>query len=267
MIATAQAYAAAWGARFRASLQYRAAALAGMATQLFWGLMRIMVLAAFYRSTTAPQPMSVEQMVGYVWLGQALLMMQPWYIDREILEEVASGQVAYQLLRPLDLHAHWVCRDMANRASAVLLRAVPLCIVAGMFFGLEAPPSWGAAAAFAITTLLALAVASTLAAAVAVATMWTISSLGVRQIVGTVAMMLSGVVVPLAFFPAWSQPIVANLPFALMMDVPGRFYTGALPISALPLELLRGLAWLAILTIGGRWLLARAKRRLVIQGG
>jgi len=51
------------------------------------------------------------------------------------------------------------------------------------------------------------------------------------------------------------------------MDVPGRFYTGALPISALPLELLRGLAWLAILTIGGRWLLARAKRRLVIQGG
>jgi len=267
MIATMQAYAAAWGARLRASLQYRAAALAGMATQLFWGLMRIMVLAAFYRSTTAAQPMSVEQMVGYVWLGQALLMMQPWYIDREILEEVASGQVAYQMLRPLDLHLHWVCRDMANRASAVLLRAVPLCLVAGLFFGLEPPPSWDAAAAFAITTLLALALASTLAAAVAVATMWTISSLGIRQIVGTFAMVFSGVVVPLAFFPPWSHPIVQNLPFALMMDVPGRFYTGALPISALPLELLRGLAWLAILTIGGRWLLARAKRRLVIQGG
>ena len=267
MIATAQAYAAAWGARFRASLQYRAAALAGMATQLFWGLMRIMVLAAFYRSTTAPQPMSVEQMVGYVWLGQALLMMQPWYIDREILEEVASGQVAYQLLRPLDLHAHWVCRDMANRASAVLLRAVPLCIVAGIFFGLEAPPSVGAAAAFVLTTLLALVVASTLAAVVAVTTMWTISALGVRQMVGTLAMMFSGVVVPLAFFPAWSQPIVANLPFALMMDVPGRFYTGALPLAALPLELARGAVWILVLTLLGRGLLARAQRRLVIQGG
>jgi len=267
MIATMQAYAAAWGARFRSALQYRAAALAGMVTQLFWGLMRVMVLTAFYRSSSGAQPMTLEQVVSYIWLGQALLLMQPWWIDREILEEIASGQVVYQLLRPLDLHTHWVCRDMANRASSVLLRAAPQFVIAGLCFGLAPPPSLAAALAFLVTALLALTLSSTLAAAVAVATMWTISSLGLRQIVGTIAMVFSGMIVPLAFFPAWSHPIVENLPFALMMDMPGRFYTGALPPGALPLALLRGVAWLAVLTGLGRWLLARAKRRLVIQGG
>jgi ABC-2 type transport system permease protein len=261
------AYAAAWGARFRASLQYRAAAMAGLITQLFWGLMRVMILAAFYESSTGQQPLSLDQVISYVWLGQALLLMQPWYIDREILEEVASGQVVYQLLRPLDIHTHWVCRDMANRLSGVVLRAVPELAIAGLFFGLGPPHSLAAAGAFAATALLALVLSSTLAAAVAVLTMWTVSALGVRQIVGAVAMVLSGMVVPLAFFPEWSQPIVESLPFALMMDTPGRFYTGALPLSALPIALLRGAVWLVILTLLGRWLLSRAKRRLVIQGG
>ncbi len=52
------AYCAILSARFRMLLQYRAAAFAGFVTQLFWGLIRVMIFSAFYRSSNAPQPMT-----------------------------------------------------------------------------------------------------------------------------------------------------------------------------------------------------------------
>ena len=61
-----KAYAAVVSARFRMLLQYRVAALAGLGTQVFWGLIRMMFFTAFYRSTTAPQPMSLTDVITYI---------------------------------------------------------------------------------------------------------------------------------------------------------------------------------------------------------
>ena len=64
-----RAYAAVLSANFRTLLQYRAAAIAGFATQIFWG---------FIRSSTAAQPMNVDEVTTYVWLSQAFIMLLPW---------------------------------------------------------------------------------------------------------------------------------------------------------------------------------------------
>ena len=50
MSALARPYLAALSVRFQLTLQYRAAALAGFATQLWWGAIKVMVYAAFYGS-------------------------------------------------------------------------------------------------------------------------------------------------------------------------------------------------------------------------
>ena len=68
-------YRAILSARFRMLLQYRAAALAGLWTQAFFGFVLLMIYEAFYRSTTAPQPMTFTEIVSYFWLVQALLAM------------------------------------------------------------------------------------------------------------------------------------------------------------------------------------------------
>src|SRR5439155_16836295 len=97
------AYAAILSARFRTLLQYRAAAAAGFGTQLFWGFIRVMIFTAFYRSSTAPQPMSLPQVVTYVWLGEATLIMLLAGVDRDVQAMIRTGTVAYELVRPLDL--------------------------------------------------------------------------------------------------------------------------------------------------------------------
>jgi ABC-2 type transport system permease protein len=78
---------------------------AGLVTQCFWGAIRLMIVAAFYAAATQAQPMSLPEVVVYIWLGQAFFGMLPWNIDEEFAQKVRDGSVAYDLLRPVDLYA------------------------------------------------------------------------------------------------------------------------------------------------------------------
>ena len=59
-----RAYRALVATRFRTLLQYRAAAGASVFTQIFFGLVHIMVLEAFYKSSSRAAPLTFEQLVS-----------------------------------------------------------------------------------------------------------------------------------------------------------------------------------------------------------
>ena len=254
-------------ARFRMMLQYRAAAAAGFGTQLFWGLIRVMIFAAFYRSTAARQPMTYEQVVTYVWLSQATFALMPFGVDADVREMIRSGNVAYEMLRPLDLYGAWFCRALAWRAAATLLRAVPMFIVAGLFLGLQPPASVGAALAWALATLMALLLSCAMTSLSNISMLWTISGQGVAQLLPTAVYFLSGMVIPLPLLPDWLQSALAVLPFRGIIDTPLRLYMGHIPLAEAAPAFASQAVWILLLLAGGRALLARGKRRLVIQGG
>ena len=262
-----RAYWAIISARFRMLLQYRAAALAGFGTQLFWGLIRTMIFAAFYRVTSAPQPMREEDVVTYVWLGQAMLAMLPWNEDREVRMLIRTGNVAYEMLRPVDLYSLWYCRALALRSAPTLLRALPMFAVAALFFGLKPPPSWACAGAWAASTLAALLLSSALTTLMTISLLWTISGEGVTYLLCACAVVLSGMAVPLPLFPNWAQGVLSALPFRGVVDAPFRLYLGHIPPAAVWTVIAGQLAWTAALVLLGRAVLARGAHRLVVQGG
>ena len=268
-------YRAILSARFRMLLQYRAAALAGLWTQVFFGLVLLMIYEAFYRSTMARQPMTFAEIVSYVWLGQALLAMLPWNADAEIRAMVRSGAVAYELCRPVDLYALWYVRALALRTAPTILRAVPMCVFAAAIlpliglgeWRLASPPSTAAAAAFGATLLCTLLLGCALTTLINISLLWTVSGEGAAILLTSLATFLSGMIVPLPLFPEWSQPIVQRLPFAGLVDLPFRVFTGHIPASALGSVLQHQIFWTAALVLFGRWLLSRGMRRVVVQGG
>ena len=151
-------------------LQYRAAALAGFVTQCWWGAIKVMVLAAFFRETVAT-PMTLRQAIDYIWLGQALLTLLPWSVDPEIARMVRSGDVAYERLRPLDTYTYWYARAVARRTATPLLRAIPMVITAGFILPLlgmsrgdcRRPPRAGRLALFVVSMVLVVALSSAVA--------------------------------------------------------------------------------------------------------
>ena len=95
-------YGAMFAANFQQMLQYRAAAVAGFATQCWWGALKIMILAAFYAGHAGSAPMPLSHAIDYIWLGQALLALLPWGGDPEVAGAVRTGAVGYERLRPAD---------------------------------------------------------------------------------------------------------------------------------------------------------------------
>jgi ABC-2 type transport system permease protein len=255
-----------FGARFRTLLQYRAAAFAGFGTQLFWGLIRMMIFAAFYENASAAAPMSYEQVVAYVWLGQAFLGLYPYRIDRELEHMIRTGNVAYELLRPIDLYFFWYARSIANRTAPTLLRATPMLVVATLAGWIHWPHA-GRLAGFAALMGVAVLLSSAVTMLMNVSMFWTISGRGINAVISSTMFLLSGMIVPLPMFPEAVQPVLSFLPFRAMCDVPFRLFAGHLALRELPAVVAHGLLWAAGLVLVGRWMLARAARRLVIQGG
>ncbi|ETW98136.1 ABC transporter permease [Candidatus Entotheonella palauensis] len=268
-------YASVVSARYRMLLQYRAAAIAGFGTQLFWGFIRLMILAAFYSASRQTPPMSMAEIVDYVWLGQAMFAILPWNADTEFVRNVRSGAVAYELLRPLDLYTLWFASALAFRTAPMSLRCIPLVTVSmGVlpWLGFEAwalkwPPSLIHGGLFIVSFGLAILLSTCLTMLMHISMLWTISSQGIDRVVPAITVVLSGMVVPLPLYPDWLQPLFWLQPFRGLVDVPFRIYSGNMPLSLASVEMMGQLLWIGALVTLGRFLLARGTRKLVVQGG
>jgi len=266
-----RAYAAIFRMKFTGGLQYRAAALAGLATQFAWGFMEILAFMAFHRANPAAFPMSLSQTVSYIWLQQAFLaLFMTWFFDRDIFDAILSGAIAYELARPADLYGRWFCQSAASRLSRAVLRCFPVLIIACMLpgpFGLKAPESLAQLGLFFLSMGLSLVVVVSFSMLIYISAFHTLSPVGVRIMAAVAADFLAGGTVPLPFFPAGFRQVAELLPFAAMQNMPLRIYIGHITGADALLGLGLQSFWALALIIWGRALMKRALGRVVVQGG
>lgn len=260
-------YCAVFQGRVAALLQYRSAAIAGVFTQIFWGMIKMMILAALYSQTTAPQPISLSQAIIFIWLGQATLTLLPWDVDQESEEAIRSGSVVYTLTQPLDLYWLFFSRSMAIRFIPTFMRALILFPIAAVFFGLSSPVSCEAGLAFAVSLLFSAFLSSAITTMVVTTLFWTVSGEGIQRIIPHLTLILSGMIIPLPLFPDWMQPILSAQPLRGIIDIPCRIYTGVIPTSQVLYYYGFQLFWCVVCVAIGRWLIRQAQRRIEIQGG
>ncbi len=268
-------YTAIMGAYFRSQLQYRTAAWAGIGTQLFFGFIKVMIFSSFFESSTVIQPMNFNQVINYLWLGQTLIMLLPFRVDNELANLIRSGNVAYELTRPVDLYMFWYFRSIAMRVAPVFLRAFPLIIATAFIFPLTGLSKWALLPPESISVfllfLLSLMVAFLLAASISVLmsiiVLWSISSSGIDLLMPAIIWIFSGIIIPLPFFPDWMQKIFNFLPFRGMIDIPFRIYNGDISGNNILTSIATQIIWIIALTIFGKLLLGRGLKRITVQGG
>ena len=260
-------YLALYSARVRTLLQYRIAAIAGLSTQFFWGVLRLMIFEGFYAAALTPAPLSFDQVVTYVWLGQAFFRMIPWSADQEIVLKVRDGSVAYDLVKPVDLYWSWYSRALAMVSGPTLMRAAPILTAAWIFFGMKAPATTLHFLVWLPSITLGFVLSASIVTLISVSLFWTISGEGIARLLPAAVWMLSGIVVPVPLLPTSIRAVLELLPTSAIVDTPFRIYTGQYgPADFLPRLLLQAFWTMAFLAFG-KAALARGVRRLVIQGG
>ncbi len=257
--------------RLIAGLQYRAAAWAGIATQFAWGGMTILMFWAFYHNGENSFPMTFPELSSYIWMQQSFLaMFMTWFYDNEIFENITSGNIAYELCRPCDIYAIWFTKNMAVRLSRMMLRCLPILLVAAFLpapFNITLPSDWLSGVLFLVSVILGFLVLISFSMLIYISAFYTISPMGIRILATSVTEFFAGAIIPIPFFPEALQPIMYALPFASMQNAPFLIYTGHISgIDALQSIALQ-IFWFAALLAVGRLLMKRALRKVVVQGG
>lgn len=266
-----RAYLSLFRIRFISSIQYRAAALAGIATQFAWGFLLIFSYRAFYRSNPGAFSMEFSHLVSYIWLQQAFLnLFTSWIRDNDIMGAITDGSISYELARPIDLYGKWFSQITANRVARTLLRCAPVLIVAFILpepIGLELPPDLIHAAGFLISMLLALGVTTAYVLLVYSLTIFTLSSNGLWTVLVMLGDFLSGQIIPLTFFPGAARRVAELLPFAAMQNMPLRIYTGNISGYGIVQGIALQCFWLPALTLLGYLVMKKALTKVIVQGG
>ncbi|NLV35688.1 MAG: ABC transporter permease [Clostridiaceae bacterium] len=257
--------------RFSIGLQYRAAAWAGMATQFAWGGMTILLFRAFYQSSQNALPMTMSELSSYIWLQQAFLALyMVWYFDNDIFGSIMSGNIAYELCRPIDIYAMWFTKNMAVRISRAVLRCLPILVFAAFLpapYNISLPISPAAGLLFIISMILGLLVVVAFSMIIYVSAFYTISPIGIRILATSVLEFFTGAIIPLPFFPQSLQTLMYLLPFASMQSTPFMIYNGYISGERIASAISLQIIWLIILLALGKTLMVRALRKVVVQGG
>ncbi len=87
------------------------------------------------------------------------------------------------------------------------------------------------------------------------------------RILPAIAMILSGCIIPLPFFPDWLQPVLKILPFSGILDIPFRLYLGLVPADQIILVISLQAIWIAAFIGIGWTLLTASIKRVTLQGG
>lgn len=254
---------------YRRYAAYPGATAAGLFTNMFFGFLQAYILLAVYESRDSIGGYDVRDAVTYVWLTQGLLSVVasfgPSWI--ELALRVRSGDIAVDLARPLDLQRAQLAQDFGRAGYQLLFRAAPPFVLGALLFDLTAPSSAGVWAVFAVSVALAVVVSFAVRFAVNLLSFWLTDYRGAMLLALTVSQLLSGLIVPLAFFPEPSDTVARALPFASMLQLPVDVFVGAAAGSEIMAVLAIQATWALALLGLGRLVLAAGTRKLVIQGG
>ena len=252
---------------FQRHLAYRMATFAGLFTNTVFGVIFSTVFLALYADrgeNDAVAGLTVTDTLTYVWLSQAMLMVVGIFGTWDIAQGVRSGDIVSDLSKPFNFFTYWLSRDLGRAACHVLIRFVPTLTVGAALYDLGLPADPTRWCLFAVALVLAVLVSFTSRFLLNLAAFWTTDIQGVRYLQFSVVNLLSGVLIPLAFFPGPLRAIAEVLPFRAMVMTPIDIALGR-GAAAPALALQAG--WAVVMGAIAVGVLGLATRKLVVQGG
>lgn len=252
---------------FQRQFTYRAATLAGLATNAFFGLLRAALLVALYGARQEVAGMSVQAAITYTGVSQATIAFLSLFTWYEIIRSVHTGQISSDLLKPMDYFSFWMAQDLGRAVANLLLRGLPIMALYALVFQITLPQTSGDWIALSLAMFLAWLVSFAWRYLVNLSAFWVPNAVGIGRLAFTLAWFLSGFLMPLRFFPDWFVRLCYLTPFPHTVNTIIEVYLGLLSGPEVTRALFNQLAWFLILALASHFLLKAGVRRLVVLGG
>jgi ABC-2 type transport system permease protein len=252
---------------FRRQLMYNWANLAGLLTNIVFGIIFSYVMIALYQAKHLAGGYDLQDALRYVWLVQALVMIVLTFGWYDLMLTIRSGEVVSDLSKPCDFYWYWFSREMGRSVYYLFYRGLPTYLAGMLLFRFGAPLDWRSWLPFALSLPVGVVIGIAYRVLFNLAAFWILEARAFGGLATVVALVFTGSYVPLPFFSTWLRAFAGWLPFSGLMNVPAQIFLGKLAGVALLMEFLRQLLWLIVMTLLARYVTANAARRVVVQGG
>jgi ABC-2 type transport system permease protein len=248
-------------------MTYRMALLAGLVTNLFFGLLRAFVLVALYQGRGEVNELTLRGAITYVAFSQGMIAFLTIFGSFDVMQSVYTGSIGADLLKPMPLFWLWMGRDLGRSLVNLFGRGILLMLLFVPFFAIQLPSGSGPWLAMIAAMLLGWLVSFAWRFLTNLAAFWSPDARGIGRIAFTASQFLSGFMMPLRLYPDWFQQICNMTPFPTMFNTSVEAYLGLVTGPQLGLALLNQVVWFALLAGLSHLVLRAGVRRLVIQGG
>lgn len=252
---------------FMQILAYRMRYVTGILTYTFYVSAYVFLWRAIYGDRSEMGGMGIAELARFIAVGWILRSFYFNNIDRELASEVREGKIGAALLRPVSYPLSKLSASVGESVFRLAFFTVPIAAAVGLFFGLPLPAGWKAGLGGVASAFLALLVMGGMNFLVGLAAFSMQNAEGLVYAKHAAVQLLSGLFIPLTFFPEPASSILQALPFASISQAPVSIYLGRMAASEAWGALAVQALWAAVLWGLSAWLWGRSVRRLTIQGG
>jgi len=255
---------------FLKMLAYRLRYYTGIFTYTLYAAVQYFIWKAVYENYASGQAIhgyTLSEMVTYItiaWICRSLYFSN---IDDEIDDLVRSGQISIYLIRPVNFQVMLFSHAAGESIFRLLCFSPFVAVSLYLFFPMQAPASPVAFLLFAWSNVVAFLILACINFLVGLCSFVFQNIDGLSRAKYMIIQLLSGLLIPLPFFPDSIRPIVELLPFKYITYVPMQCYLGKIAGSEAQLMICQQIVWLAVLWGAGYAAWSAAVRKLCIQGG
>ncbi|MBN2501348.1 MAG: ABC-2 family transporter protein [Anaerolineales bacterium] len=252
---------------FQRQMSYRAATLAGLMTNFFFGLLRAAVLIALYGERQEVAGVTLQGAITFTGLTQAVIAFLSLFRWTDLMDSVYSGAVGSDLLKPMNYYTYWLAQDLGRASAALITRGITIMLAFAVAIGITTPDSLGQWLALGVAIFLSWLVSFSWRFIVNLFSFWTPNAYGIARFIFILSWAFSGFFMPLRFYPDWYIALAKLTPFPAMVNTLVEIYLGVLTGPQMLAALAQQAIWVLVLFAIGQVLLRFGVRRLVILGG
>lgn len=254
------------------NLAYKGAFYLYMLCSLFGSFINYYLWMAIYGSASGSSlgGLTKEEMVVYVFMGYITSLLAMISIARTVGQDVVKGNIAMNLIKPMDYRMSLIARSLGTMAYHFLMPGIfvwaGLEIYKVLVLGLPVV-NIANLVLYLVSVCFSFLIYVLFDFCFGMIAFFTTYIFGLQLAKDALLSFLTGQLIPLSFFPGAVQKIFDFLPFSSMVYTPVMVYLGKYTMTEMAAVLGRQLLWVLILYFLGDIIWKQVTKRLVVLGG
>lgn len=248
--------------------------VSGIVTQVFFATFKIVTLNAFVIGNEAISPMSSDQTILYVWVTQMLFAIVPWNVNGKDFDSIRTGSIASELIKPVGLFKLIFVKTISWRMVNFLTRAIPIFFIASVLFRLLSLnnliiqlPALAHFLLFILSITFSLILSTLITVLLYSLAFFFTSISNFIGAISSIAFVLSGMVIPLSFYPKQLSFFLEYQPFKFIVDTPALIFNESYTINHSVRQLIMQVVWIFVLLTITSLVYQKIENKIEINGG